>query len=202
MSCSRGLPESWVMMTLSRSTLRMRSRITRYWLMGTSSESRCFPHSASHPFLAAATSSLSEASALPPPAPFCRPTSAMTASSTSAASPITAWSTRYSLLMSAASLVEWMMVLPAGPPGPHPGRGAGEARADGQHEIGLRHELGEHLRPRARGRPERERMAFGNGALARVGGDHRRRNELGQSAQPVARLGIKHALPGQQQRIF
>src|SRR6516164_9809255 len=55
MSCSRGLPESWVMMTLSRSTVRMRSRITRYWLMGISSESRCFPHSASHPFLAAAT---------------------------------------------------------------------------------------------------------------------------------------------------
>src|SRR6516164_5029110 len=72
MSCSRGLPESWVMMTLSRSTVRMRSRITRYWLMGISSESSCFPHSASHPFLAAATSSLSEASALPPPAPFCR----------------------------------------------------------------------------------------------------------------------------------
>ena len=45
-------------------------------------------------------------------------------------------------------------------------------------------------------------MAFGNGALARIGGDHRRRNELGQGAQPVARFGIEHALPGQQQRIF
>ena len=63
-----------------------------------------------------------------------------------------------------------------------PERGAGEARAHRQHEIGFRHELGEHLRPRARGRPERERMAFGNGALARIGGDHRRGNELGQSA--------------------
>src|SRR5215831_17440011 len=177
MSCSRGLPESWVMMTLSRSTVRMRSRITRYWLMGTSSESRCFPHSASHSFLAAATSSLSEASELPPPAPFCRPTSAMTASSTSAASPITAWSTRYSLLMSAASLVEWMMVLPAGTPGPN----------------GVR----VRLEPIAS-----TRSAFGKGALARIGGDHRRRNELGQSAEPIARFGIKHALPGQQQRIF
>ena len=69
-------------------------------------------------------------------------------------------------------------------------------------EIGFGHELSEHLWPRAGGRPKRERVAFGNGALARIGGDHRRRNELGQGAQPVARLRIEHALPGQQQRIF
>ena len=89
-NCSRGLPESWVMMTLSRSTVRIRSRITRYWLIGISSESRCFAHSASQAFLAAAISSLSAASALPPPPPFWRPTSAISASSTSAASPTTA----------------------------------------------------------------------------------------------------------------
>ena len=50
-SCSRGLPESCVMMTLSRSTVRIRSRMTRYWLIGVSSESRCFAHSASQAFL-------------------------------------------------------------------------------------------------------------------------------------------------------
>src|SRR5262249_15119863 len=74
---------------------------------------------ARHSVFAAATSSLSEAGALAPPAPFWRPTSAMTASSTSAASPTTASSTRYSLLMSLASLVAWMMVLPGGTPGPN-----------------------------------------------------------------------------------
>ena len=58
--CSRGLPESCVMMTLSRSTVRIRSRITRYWLSGVSSESRNFAHSPSQAFLAAATSSFSE----------------------------------------------------------------------------------------------------------------------------------------------
>ena len=43
---------------MSRSTVRMRSRITRYWLIGTSSESKCLAHSASHAVLAAAISSL------------------------------------------------------------------------------------------------------------------------------------------------
>src|SRR5579875_2202498 len=36
-SCSRGEPESCVMMTLSRSTVFIRSPMTRYWLIGTSS---------------------------------------------------------------------------------------------------------------------------------------------------------------------
>ena len=48
------------MMTLSRSTVRIRSRITRYWLIGVSSESKCLAHSACQAFLAAAISSLSE----------------------------------------------------------------------------------------------------------------------------------------------
>ena len=77
------------MMTLSRSTVRIRSRITRYWLSGVSSESRNFAHSPSHAFLAAAISSFSEVNALPPPGPFWRDTSAISASSTSAASPTT-----------------------------------------------------------------------------------------------------------------
>ena len=88
--CSRGLPESCVMMTLSRSTVRIRSRITRYWLSGVSSESRNLAHSPSQAFFPAATSSLSEVNALPPPGPFWRDTSAISASSTSAASPTTA----------------------------------------------------------------------------------------------------------------
>jgi hypothetical protein len=82
------------MMTLSRSTVRMRSRITRYWLIGISSDSSCLPHSVSHAVLATATSSLSAASAFPPPPRFCRPISAISASSTRLASPITAWATR------------------------------------------------------------------------------------------------------------
>ena len=88
--CSRGLPKSCVMMTLLRSTVRIRSRITRYWLSGVSSELRNFAHSSSQAFFPDATSSLSEVNALPPPGPFCRDTSAISASSTSAASPTSA----------------------------------------------------------------------------------------------------------------
>ncbi len=68
--CSRGLPESWVMMTLSRSTVFIRSRMTRYWLSGVSSELRNLLHSSSQAFLPDATSSFSELNALPPPGPF------------------------------------------------------------------------------------------------------------------------------------
>jgi hypothetical protein len=83
-----------------------------------------------------------------------------------------------------------------------PERRAGEARTDGQHEIGFGHELGDHLRPRAGRGPERERVRFGNRAFARIGGEDRRRNELGQRCETIARLRIKHALPRQQQRVF
>jgi hypothetical protein len=78
-----------------------------------------------------------------------------------------------------------------------PERRAGETRADGQHEIGFGHELGDHLRPRAGRGPERERMRFGNRAFARVGGEDRRRNELGQRREAITRLRIKYALPRQ-----
>ena len=107
------------MMTLSRSMVRMRSRITRYWFIGVSSESKCFAHSPSHAFFTEAISSLSEASALPPrAAPFCFSTSAISASITSAASPTTESAARHSLLMSLGSLVEWITVLPGGMLGP------------------------------------------------------------------------------------
>ena len=76
------------MMMLSRSNVRITSRITRYWLSGMASESRNFAHSSSQAFFPCATSSFSDASALPPPGPFCRATSAISASSMSAASPI------------------------------------------------------------------------------------------------------------------
>ena len=79
-------------------------------------------------------------------------------------------------------------------------RGSGEARPDRQDEIGIGHEVRDHFRPRARGCAEREEMVFGDGALARIGSDDRRRNKLGQGCEAIARVGIEHALSRQQQR--
>ena len=45
-------------------------------------------------------------------------------------------------------------------------------------------------------------MRFGYRAFARIGGEDRRRNELGQGCKLIARGGVEHALPRQQQRMF
>ncbi len=45
-------------------------------------------------------------------------------------------------------------------------------------------------------------MAVGDGALAGIGGDDRRRHELGERREPLAGLGIMHALTGPQQRML
>ena len=193
-SCSRGLPESWVMMTLSRSSVRIMSRMTRYWLIGVSSESRCLLHSARQAFLPAAMSSFRSASVLPPLPRLCRLSSAMSASSTSAG-------IADHRMLDAIFLVDVGCVVAGMNDGlarrhGRPEIGAGQARADGKDKIGAAEEIGERFGARARRRAERERMAVGDRALAGIGGDHRRRNELGERRQPFGGLGVMHALSG------
>ena len=45
-------------------------------------------------------------------------------------------------------------------------------------------------------------MAVGDRALAGIGGDDRRGDQFGKSREPVAGLGIMHALAGPQQRVL
>ena len=183
------------MMTLLRSTVRIRSRITRYWLSGVSSELRNFAHSSSQAFLAAATSSLSEANALPPPpGPFCRDD--LGDQRVEHQRRVADHSVIGAVLLVDVARVVGRM--DDGLAGRHarPERRLGEARADREHQIGLGHELGVHLRPRAGRGAERQRMAFGDRALARIGGDDRRGQKLGQRREPLAGLGVVHALAG------
>src|SRR5262249_16705543 len=140
MSCSRGLPESCVMMTLSRSTVRMRSRITRYWLMGTSSESSCFPPSPGPSLLARPASLLERGERIPAARPLL---------------PAALGDDRIEHQRRVADhgMVDAVLLVDVGGvvggmddglarrhAGPE--RGAGEARARGQPRPGLRHARG------------------------------------------------------------
>jgi hypothetical protein len=165
------------MMTLSRSTVRIRSRITRYWLSGVSSESRNFAHSPSQAFLAAATSSFSEASALPPP-PLLAADLHDQASIASAASPITAWSTGSSL--SAAGIARSDDRLSAARRAERRRVRLSRWRAPDRPAPCLGNIFG------ASGRGAEQRMA----SVALAQGDHRRRNELRQRRERGARLGV------------
>ena len=111
-SWSRGLPASWVMMVLSRSTARARSARTRYGLRGTSSEVSFGRHSASHGSRTALISSATGAGSRG--AETRDSSSPSSASRTSFASPISACSHATSLLMSIGSSVACTIALPAG----------------------------------------------------------------------------------------
>ena len=83
-----------------------------------------------------------------------------------------------------------------------------ETRADGEYQIGLLQEVPRALRVRHRGRAQRERVVFGEGALARHRGGHRRLEKLGYLLQLVPSLRVEAALPcvyhrtlGLQQRL-
>jgi len=78
----------------------------------------------------------------------------------------------------------------------------GQARADREHHVGLRHPVGVHLRPRTGRSAERQRVALGDGALAGIGCGDRGRNELGKRREPVARLGVDHAGAGKNHRVL
>ena len=164
-SCSRGLPASCVMITLSRSTWRIRSRITRYWLIGTSSESRCFAHSASHACLIPAISSVSAARAV---LRLRRPHAVELRDQRIDDKLRITYERKIGLriLVDVGRVVGGMDDrLAFGQRGPE--RGLGQARTDRKDQIGPRHELREHLGLRARGGAERQRMRFGDRALAR-----------------------------------
>ena len=83
-----------------------------------------------------------------------------------------------------------------------PERRPGQARADGENEVGARHEFRVHFRPRAGGGAERQRMALRDRALTGIGGGDRGRDQLGEGCKPLAGAGVVHALAGPQQRVF
>src|SRR5262249_40995010 len=146
----RGLPESWVMMTLSRSTVRMRSRdhavlvdgdFLGVEMLSPFSEPRLLSR---RDFLLERGERIAAAGPLlPADLGDDRVEHQRSVTDHGMVDAV--------LLVDVGSVVGGMDDgLTDGHAGPE--RGAGEARTDGQHEIGFRHELGEHLRPRARGR--------------------------------------------------
>ena len=79
---------------------------------------------------------------------------------------------------------------------------AREARADAEHEVGLREEAVDGGRPRAARGAERERVVLGERALAVERRRHRRAGELGQAHQLGRRAGVEHALAREDHRVL
>ena len=110
---SLALPDSWVMMVLSKSTVCIRSQTTRYGFMGTSSDVNFGIHWASQ---ASLTNLISSCSTwfLGRALPAWILSSSSSWRSTSLASPNMAYSVLNSRPMASSSLVRWTMVLPWG----------------------------------------------------------------------------------------
>ncbi len=109
---SRGLPASCVMIVLSRSTVCIRSQITRYGLSGASLDVSSGSHLSIHGFftawISAATGEASRGLEIMPPS------SASIASNVSPASPTSPIWQRTSLSICRGSSVAWMMDFPFG----------------------------------------------------------------------------------------
>ena len=154
------------MMVFGRSTACSMSQMTRYWLIGTSSDVSCGIQSSSHSRLTAAISSATPS--LPAAWPFLLPISSIKALITSFASPIAAVSGHPVPVYVgpvAGGVQQDLVVCDLRPPVcPH------EAAPDPEDNVRLLQEVQQGLWGRSDGSSQRQRVVLGKAALA----DHRR----------------------------
>ena len=170
----------------------IRSQITRYGDSGVvlwvSRGIHCWSHSCLSVAISWATA-VRRPRGLPPSRCL---TSAISASSVRAASPISAWWTGMSLARSAGIQRGLDHHLALGHR--HAVVRRGEAAADAEDHVRAHQEVVELLADRAAARAERQRVVFGERALALKARRHRRLEQLGQLAELRPRLRVVDAL--------
>ena len=196
---SRGLPASWVMVVLATSTVAARSDMTRYGVIGTSSERSFVAQSASHSARMPGDPRGDRRGTLGAWLPDRSAAPSISASQDQAPrrrrSP-TSTGTTWSRSAGVGGGVD----VPLACRPLEAVAGLREAAADAEDEVRLAHEHVQRPRHRPAARAERQRMVLGEGALALEARGDRRAEQLGQRPQLGPGLGVVDALAGVEDR--